>query len=66
MKTEMVRLLKKAVKRNQLFVDTCCDDLNPQVVKMVNENKGEILAYNNILTALLTKSLASLRIAAGE
>ncbi len=64
-KTEIIRLIKKAIDRNNSFIDSCEIDTNPQVVSLVQKNRGERAAYENVLDALTGKDLISLNIAAG-
>jgi len=64
-KAEIIRLIKKAIDRNNSFIGSCEIDTNPQVVSLVQKNRGEKAAYENVLNALTGKDLIALNIAAG-
>ena len=64
-KAEIIRLIKKAVERNDNFINSCEKNPNPQIFEMVQRARGERAAYENLLIALTEKNLISLRIAAG-
>jgi hypothetical protein len=65
-KAEIIMLIKKAIAKNDGFIDACGKEENPQVIEMVQISKGRIIAYRDVLDAIEGSDLISLKIAAGS
>ena len=51
-KEELIRLLQRAVERQDDFITLCGNDLNPQVADMVSKAMGKKVAFESVIAAL--------------
>lgn len=51
-KSELIELIKQSVKTNNQFIELMRSDTNPQVVAIVNDRKGRLQAFSDVLEAL--------------
>jgi len=48
-KLELIDIMKTQIEKENEFIGSMKNEQNPQIVEMVNQSKGRVDAYENVL-----------------